>query len=507
MESTDEKVEAKRSKAISPSHKPSLFFNIKTVIVAGFALISSGYQSNVFNLNNLFFTRIYGSNVFTSDVSARIGNALFVGSIVGQLGFGVFVDRFGRKTGLLLTTFLIVIGTGLCASAYGVGGSSQGLFWALTIYRGITGVGTWNPDVEICKQDNFELLLDYISGGEYPCSSIAASEASDEVVSSARGGGVLVMATNFVIVLGGIVAVCVNLLLLTTLGENKLELIWRMSFGIGIIFPLSLFYFRLRLPNSRLYNAEAIRSHVPYGLALSIYWRNLIGSAGCWFLYDFITYPNSIVSSTIISTIVPDNNLMKTSEYQLLLQLLSLPGVVLGAWAVDKIGRRKTMALGFLVTGIFGIIIGLAYEVIKSQPVLFVILYAFFLSGANFGPGDCVHLISTEIYPTALRGTFYGLSAAVGKTGASVGIQILVPLQESFTGDMGNRVIFWVCSAIAFIGVALCLAFIPEYSTHSLEDEDLYWRHYLREHGWNREIGIGNRTRTRWSMLEMQLEA
>lgn len=134
------------------------------------ALTSDGYQNNVFNLINLFFTyalnqsisctsfsfvsthtvltssrpqysRTYGNTVFTSDVSARIGNALLVGAIIGQLSFGLIADRLGRKVGLLLTTILIVIGTILCAAAYGAGGSVQGLFWALTVYRGITGVG------------------------------------------------------------------------------------------------------------------------------------------------------------------------------------------------------------------------------------------------------------------------------------------------------------------------------------------------------------------------------
>lgn len=69
---------------------------------------------------------------------------------------------------------------------------------------------------------------------------------------------------------------------------------------------------------------------------------------------------------------------------------------------IYRIGRKKTMAIGFFVAGILGIIIGSAYESIKAIPPLFVILYALFLSSANFGPGDCLGLVSAEIYPTGI---------------------------------------------------------------------------------------------------------
>lgn len=31
---------------------------------------------------------------------------------------------------------------------------------------------------------------------------------------------------------------------------------------------------------------------------------------------------------------------------------------------------------------------------------------------------------TTTVYPSALRGTFYGISAAIGKTGAAIGTQV-----------------------------------------------------------------------------------
>jgi len=38
---------------------------------------------------------------------------------------------------------------------------------------------------------------------------------------------------------------------------------------------------------------------------------------------------------------------MKTAEYQLLLSTIALPGVFLGAYLCDILGRKNTMMLGF----------------------------------------------------------------------------------------------------------------------------------------------------------------
>lgn len=62
------------------------------------------------------------------------------GEIIGQIFVGILCDRIGRKAGLVVTTSLIVIGATLCTAAHGARGNPYGLFWFMTIARGITGV-------------------------------------------------------------------------------------------------------------------------------------------------------------------------------------------------------------------------------------------------------------------------------------------------------------------------------------------------------------------------------
>jgi hypothetical protein len=62
-----------------------------------------------------------------------------------------------------------------------------------------------------------------------------------------------------IIQFGGPLAVSVFLIVVSLAGENHLETVWRVCFGIGILLPLSVFVFRLRMLSSTLYQKGAIK--------------------------------------------------------------------------------------------------------------------------------------------------------------------------------------------------------------------------------------------------------
>lgn len=51
----------------------------------------------------------------------------------------------------------------------------------------------------------------------------------------------------------------------------------------------------------------------------------------------------------------------------------------------------------------------------------FAVVYGIFLSFGELGPGNCLGMLAAKTGPTAVRGQFYGIAAAVGKVGAFVG--------------------------------------------------------------------------------------
>ncbi|KAF9925700.1 Plasma membrane permease, mediates uptake of glycerophosphoinositol and glycerophosphocholine [Linnemannia zychae] len=435
-----------------------------TVIFSGFALLSDGYQVGVLSLVNVCFTKIYGDE-FTSEMSTRIGNSLFVGCILGQISFGFICDRVGRKVGLMITTLLVILGAALCAGAYGAHGSVEGLFWALTIYRGILGVGV---------------------GGEYPCSSASASEAADEVMPGRRGM-LFVFVTNFVIDSGFVLSALFPLIL--GAAGCSYEVIWRTSFAFGVLPPLSVLYFRLKMSNSEIYKKNAIKKKVPYLLIIRRYWKYLLGTGGSWFFYNFISYPLGIFAGTILDQAIGgDATFVQIAEWSLLLNCFYLPGSISGALASDKIGRKKTMALGFFAQGVLGILMGAFYKKLLNIFPLFVVLYGIFMAMGEFGPGDMLGLVSAEIYPTAIRGTAYGWSAAIGKLGAFVGTTVFKPAIASFGhGDVivGQGRVFILGSGLALLGAIFTWFLIPDYSKKALGEEDEDFRKYLVGHGFD----------------------
>jgi hypothetical protein len=54
-------------------------------------------------------------------------------------------------------------------------------------------------------------------------------------------------------------------------------------------------------------------------------------------------------------------------------------------------------------------------------PAAFAVVYGIFLSFGEFGPGNCTIVLAAKTGPTAVRGQFYAVAAAVGKVGALVG--------------------------------------------------------------------------------------
>ncbi|KAF2769141.1 MFS phospholipid transporter-like protein [Teratosphaeria nubilosa] len=390
-----------------PTHKQRLS-DIFTIICASFALISHGYQNNLMTMTNVVLKKEYKKQ-YTSKYSTGVSNALLVGEIIGQITIGLTCDYIGRKAAIIITTLMIV--------------TIIGMFWMLTVARGIVGFGT---------------------DGEYPACSTSASEAANEHRLKQRGP-IFIMVTNLPLSLGGPVAVIIFLIVLSAAGSKHLSTVWRTCMGIGVIFPLSVFYLRMKMLNSKLYRRGAIKRRVPYPLVIKYYWRSLIGTCGAWFLYDFVTFPIGIFSGEIISSVVTESDTIRsTGEWQLLLGILSIPGVLFGAYLCNKIGRKYTMMLG-----------------------------------------DMLGLLSSESYATAVRGTCYGISAAFGKTGAVIGTQAFTPIQT----HLGKRWTFIIAAICGVAGILVTYFFVPNVAGEDLAQSDEKFRLYLVSKGGDGEMG------------------
>ena len=92
---------------------------------------------------------------------------------------------------------------------------------------------------------------------------------------------------------------------------------------------------------------------------------------------------------------------------------------------------------------------------------LFAISYFF----TEFGPNMTTFVYPSEIFPTSVRGTGDGISAAAGKTGAFLGA-LLVPHLLTSLGISG---VMGVMAGVSALGIALTLVALPEPKGQTLE--------------------------------------
>jgi len=152
---------------------------------------------------------------------------------------------------------------------------------------------------------------------------------------------------------------------------------------------------------------------------------------------------------------------------------------------MDKIGRKQTMTLGFMLWGILGFIIGGALGPIQSVFPLFVVLYGIFNALGEMGPGVATFLCAAESFPTPLRGHYMGFAAALGKAGGTIGTQVFTPIQDSFSStEKGTQGVFVIGSAFAIVGGLISWFLIPD-KERDLESEDVRFRAYLEENGFD----------------------
>lgn len=94
-------------------------------------------------------------------------------------------------------------------------------------------------------------------------------------------------------------------------------------------------------------------------------------------------------------------------------------------------------------------------------------------------------MISAESYATAVRGTCYGLSAAIGKVGAAVGTEAFTPIQT----NLGKRWTFIIAAICGLVGMLVTRLFVRDLRGEDLRMEDEKFRAYLLANGWDGEMG------------------
>ncbi|KAF7548937.1 hypothetical protein G7Z17_g6725 [Cylindrodendrum hubeiense] len=449
----------------------SWFQTALPVFACGAGLFSDGYINNVIGSVNTTLKAQYGTVYSGSNAYKYVSDIAFVGTVIGQLFFGVLADKWSRTNSLMISTVILIIFTALATGSY-YHGDDVAMFNMLTAWRFFVGIGI---------------------GGEYPAGSVGCAETSGKMKAGTRHRW-FILFTNSMIDFGFVIGAFVPYVVAAATHNGHYSTIWRTSLGIGVVFPLVLFVLRMRLKEPEDYAKNAMKKDTPYLLIIKFYWWRLLCVSTVWFLYDFSVYAFGIYSSSILAGIYDDSAPLTTIfGWNTVINIFYLPGTIIGAWVSDWMGPKHALVLGVTLQALVGFIMAGVYSKIEQHIAAFAVVYGIFLSLGELGPGNNIGLLAAKTCATGVRGRYYGIAAAIGKIGAFVGTWVF-PYIQAAGGDNAVKTAqypFWVASSLCILSAAIVLFCIPNVGQDTITHEDQRFREYLQSQGWDTtQLGI-----------------
>ena len=430
-------------------------FHLRAVLTAGSGFFTDAYDLFIIGtVLALIKVEYHPSAVMIGLVGSTALLAAFVGSTV----FGRIADLVGRKKVYGLEAAIMAVAAVGSALA-------PNLIW-LIAWRFVLGIGI---------------------GGDYPVSAVLMSEYSNR-----KNRGRLVSMVFSMQALGLIAGPLVALVILG-LGVNH-DIAWRLMLGLGAIPALLVIYLRRTMPESPRYRVQVQGRAAEAALAMRRYTRGvvdagtevagrqiklglrqflsnpryltlLLGTAGCWFMFDYAFYGNTISTPLILKAVVPHASLIADTVIALLIfTVAAAPGYLLAFLTVDRIGHRRLQFIGFTVMGLAFLALGVVPG-LTTLIVPFLLVYGVSYFFTEFGPNTTTFLMASELFPVSARTTGHGISAGLAKVGAFVGT-LTFPLVNGSLGLSGVMIIAAVTAGIGLLLTRL----LPEPAGLSLEE-------------------------------------
>lgn len=90
-------------------------------------------------------------------------------------------------------------------------------------------------------------MTEYVTGGNYPASLTSVSESTN--ARNLKNRGICTLLANLPSTFGLplVLSIFLSVLQITTL--KHLSTLWRVRFGIGVAFPFTIFYWRVKMVN------------------------------------------------------------------------------------------------------------------------------------------------------------------------------------------------------------------------------------------------------------------
>ena len=365
----------------------------------------------------------------------------FVGMAIGAVFAGGLADRIGRRTVFAMTLLIYSLATALCAFA-------PNLTWLL-LFRFIVGLGL---------------------GGQLP---VAVTLVSEYIPAHVRGRFIVLLESFWG--LGWLVAALMSYFVIPNYG-------WHIAFLLGGLPALYVFIILKKVPESvpylinrgRIAEAHALVQKLERQCGVevieqievkavadkqSVSFRQLWSgplarrSLMLWLIWFGIVYSYYGIFTWLPSLLVKQGySIVQSFEYVLIMILAQLPGYVVAAWLVEKLGRKPTLA-GFIALCAMA-----AYFFGQANSVNMIMFWGCLMSFFNLGAWGVLYTYTPEQYPTNIRAFGSGWASAIGRMGG-----IVAPLVVTHMMVMNNGFShIFIMFTVVLLSVALVIVVLGE---------------------------------------------
>jgi MFS family permease len=238
----------------------------------------------------------------------------------------------------------------------------------------------------------------------------------------------------------------------------------------GIVILLTYLQFRGK-------ERERVGSENPVKVALNHpeLWRKLAGTGGCWFLYDFVYYGTALNQTSIINSVFGgEDGIYDNCWRNVVVASMGIPGVVVAILQLEGLGAKRLMSWGFALVGVSSVLLCLSFKYFPDDDWLNFGFFCLLLFAVNWGCNVATYVLPIDTFPSEVRSSFYGLSAALGKVGAFLGGYFFGPISK---GGGGYSTVYGVCAGLSLVGIAFSGAYIEPFNRNTLwkgkdEEED-----------------------------------
>jgi MFS family permease len=445
----------------------------------GYVLFSIGNLTSLFDI--VWKDCWKSGKTCNSQWVAAVAYLEIVGIMVGQVLVGYLGDKVGRRFGLIQDAVIMFLGLLMLTASWGVTLNGWVICYAISLL--FYGIGV---------------------GGEYPMTATAAMEnatgsgkisTKEDRLHRGRKVTMAFLMQGWGQFFNQVVLILLLLIFHHGSGNapySELSVQWtfRVSFAIPAVGTLWLVYYRwYKMPlASKQLDMEKRRTNVTgydinsLKMGLKVFPTRILATAGTWFCNDVFFYGNKLFQSAFIGIIAP-----KASEHGVMTGWLwnlcnigvSLAGYYLASFLIDHkfYGRKMMMQVGFLMDFILFIIPAFHFHYYESNVGVHAFQAMYFLSSFfnQFGPNSVTFLVAAEVYPTPIRASAHGFSAAIGKAGA-----LLAAVLYSYITDQTK---FYFVPWFGLAGMLLTALFLPDTTGLDLKEQERRWSYIMQGRG------------------------